>query len=181
MQPKKKLTIKQIEVLIGKLAFGKNIFEESCSFEVKNKTSNQNNIETNTQSKIDEQSQTKNVQTINNSTIQPKVMQASNLSAKQIWGKVVVMLREKQQTILHIVCGDITNIEKLDNQLIAKTREQSVYTILNQQSNMQILKNLLASFGILNLKVEFVQSANNMTQNIEILKKYFNQNVTIKE
>ncbi len=108
-------------------------------------------------------------------------MQNLNLSAKQIWGKVVVMLREKQQTILHIVCGDITNIEKNGTTLVATTREQSVYTLLNQPSNLQILTNLLGNFGICSFKVEFVQSANNMTQNIEILKRFFDQNITIKE
>ena len=34
-----------------------------------------------------------------------------HLTAKTLWGRLVIYLREHNQVILHIVCGDIENVK----------------------------------------------------------------------
>ena len=96
-----------------------------------------------------------------------------------MWGKIIVYLREHNNIILHIICGDITDVEIKDNVFIIKSEQKNIIDILNENSNYQELKKAFEFFGY--EKFEIVQSAKSLTDedNIKILNKYFNNEVIV--
>lgn len=54
-----------------------------------------------------------------------------SLSAKNIWGKIVLYLKERRQIALHVACGDITDVELKDNNLIINITDGMMYDLLN--------------------------------------------------
>lgn len=96
-----------------------------------------------------------------------------------MWGKIIVFLREHNNIILHIICGDITDVEIKDNVFIIKSEQKNIIDILNENSNYQELKKAFEFFGY--EKFEIVQSAKSLTDedNIKILNKYFNNEVIV--
>ncbi len=53
-------------------------------------------------------------------------------TAKTIWGKVVLYLKEHRQIALHVACGDITDIEISGGKLIINTIEGTLVSLLEQ-------------------------------------------------
>lgn len=57
--------------------------------------------------------------------------QAKVGSAKDIWGKVVLFLKEHHHVALHVACGDITEVEIVDGNLIITTPDKTVFSLLD--------------------------------------------------
>lgn len=72
----------------------------------------------------------------------------SLLSIKTIWGKVVLYLRENKNVALHVVCGDITQVELENNDIVLKTDEQFLYDMLMEENNQEEIKKALAWQGL---------------------------------
>lgn len=53
------------------------------------------------------------------------------LSAKNVWGKVVLYLREHRQVALHVACGDITDVQIDGDSLMINIEDGMIYNLLN--------------------------------------------------
>lgn len=119
-----------------------------------------------------------------NSIIQNKKMQTEektnnvSLTAKSLWGKVVMYLREHNNMILHTVCGDITDVKFVDG-LFTITTQQNVSEILNLPQNYSELTKAFACFGYSNFNIEVCEKALTNEDNIRILNKYFENKVNV--
>lgn len=58
---------------------------------------------------------------------------ATNISTnvREIWGKVVLFLKEHKHVALHVACGDITDVKIVDKNLIIATADTTVQGLLN--------------------------------------------------
>jgi hypothetical protein len=54
------------------------------------------------------------------------------LSAKTIWGKIVLFLKEHRQVALHVACGDITDVELNGNSLVVNVYEGMLVKLLEE-------------------------------------------------
>ncbi len=70
------------------------------------------------------------------------------MSARTIWGKVIIYLREHHAVALHIACGDITDVELNGTTFVINTTETFLYDLLKIEENMNELKKALQNFGI---------------------------------
>lgn len=52
------------------------------------------------------------------------------MSAKTIWGKIVLFLKEHRQIALHVACGDITDVELNGNNLVINVFEGMLVKLL---------------------------------------------------
>ena len=59
--------------------------------------------------------------------------EVKTLSARNIWGKIIIYLREHHAVALHIACGDITDVEFDGNTFFVNTTENFLYDLLKQQ------------------------------------------------
>lgn len=64
-------------------------------------------------------------------------------SAKTIWGKVVLYLKENKHIMLHMACGDIVDVEIKEDQFVINTDELLLYDILTDEKNKTLLKQAL--------------------------------------
>ena len=105
--------------------------------------------------------------------------QTNNLSPKTIWGKVIIDFREKNNIMMHLVCGDITNVSVENNVFIIRSDQQNVIEMLNQSDNNKELSIELNKYGIKEYKIIQDEKTKTDEENILILKKYFNGEITI--
>ena len=78
------------------------------------------------------------------------------LKVKTIWGKTVLYLREHKNVALHVVCGDITNVELDGNKLVLRTEEQYLYDMISSPENVEEIKKAIAWQG-LSLELEIIK------------------------
>ena len=52
------------------------------------------------------------------------------MSARDVWGKVVLYLKEHKKVALHIACGDITNARLEDGKLIIRSSDEFLIDVL---------------------------------------------------
>lgn len=57
---------------------------------------------------------------------------ATTLSAKNVWGKVVLYLKEHRQVALHVACGDITDVRLEGQNLVVHVKDQMLVTMLEE-------------------------------------------------
>ena len=67
--------------------------------------------------------------------------QKSNLSPKTLWGKIIIDFREKNNIMMHLVCGDITNVSIENRVFIIRSDQQTVIDMLNQNDNNKTKSN----------------------------------------
>ena len=60
-----------------------------------------------------------------------KKIQEQTISPRTLWGKIIVYLREHNNLILHIVCGDITDVGMENGKFIIRTQHQNIIDMLN--------------------------------------------------
>lgn len=85
-------------------------------------------------------------------------MTASNVavSAKTVWGKVVLYLKERKMVALHVACGDITNVEIESGNLVVKVQESMLVDLLRE--GRREIESALRWQGLeLNLKIEVLK------------------------
>ena len=68
-------------------------------------------------------------------------MPVNNPSAKTIWGKIVLYLKEHKQIALHVACGDITDVKIEDNKFIINAVDGTLVRLL-QEGEKEILRAL---------------------------------------
>ena len=51
-------------------------------------------------------------------------------SAKDVWGKVVLFLKEHNHVAMHVACGDITEVEIIGGALAITTPDNTVFALL---------------------------------------------------
>lgn len=73
------------------------------------------------------------------------------MTAKNIWGKVVLYLKERKQIALHVACGDITDVALDKNKLIVNVYDGMLVNLL--QAGKTDIENAIRWQGI-ELEVE---------------------------
>ena len=68
-------------------------------------------------------------------------------SAKNIWGKVVLYLKERKFVALHVACGDITDVKIEGETLVVDTDKMTAYVV---DENGETLRNGLPYLQELN-------------------------------
>lgn len=101
-----------------------------------------------------------------------------HLTAKTLWGRLVIYLREHNQVILHIVCGDIENVKYDGDTLIISPEQKNVVDLLNEKNNYDELKKALTFMGQEKFEIKLDEKVQKIEENIKTLKKYFS-NVNI--
>ena len=99
----------------------------------------------------------------------------SKLSAKQIWGVLLLKLKQGGFVALHTAGGEIRDLEFKNNKLVVKVREDYLFSILTNQKNFENIKNILKQIDA-SLEIEFVQkklAEDEFEQNYEKLKILF--------
>lgn len=85
-----------------------------------------------------------------NEVEQKEIQTNPNESVKEMWGRVITTLREKEYIVLHALCGEIVDVEKKDDSLVLKTRNSSIYKSISLQSNQELLLKVLQDENICN-------------------------------
>ena len=94
--------------------------------------------------------------------------EAGTLSPKNVWGKVVLYLKEHKKISLYVACGDITDVKIEGGTLVIKSSDDFLISVL--QDGTRELENALRWQG-LNLEVEIVKFENeNQKREKDILK-----------
>lgn len=68
-------------------------------------------------------------------------------SGKALFGKLLVLLREHNETMLHSLLGTVQEFELKDNVLIVSVYDQAKFNTLNKPSNANLLASLLKSIA----------------------------------
>ncbi len=102
------------------------------------------------------------------------------LSARTVWGKVVLFLKEHRQIALHVACGDITDVALDGNNFIINIEDGMMQNLLNE--GKREIESALRWQGldlnvILNIKVI---EKSPVEQDIEKLKNLFGEKLVIK-
>ncbi|MBQ9785955.1 MAG: hypothetical protein IJW25_00630 [Clostridia bacterium] len=103
------------------------------------------------------------------------------MSARTLWGKVIIYLREHHAVALHIACGDITDVEVKDNKFIINTTDAYMFELLNGEENKKDLTSALNNFGIKNFEIIKKEKVLTKTQeDIIKLKSIFEDKLIIE-
>ena len=102
-----------------------------------------------------------------------------SLSVKNVWGKVVLFLKEHHQVALHVACGDITDVSIDGDRLVVNASEGMLAQILKE--GRREIENALRWQGLdLKLEVNLIESKNlPMQEDINKLKKLVGNKLTI--
>ena len=77
-------------------------------------------------------------------------------SAKNIWGKVVLYLKERKFVALHVACGDITDVKIEGETLVVRVKEGMIYDIFCE--GRREIESALRWQGLsLSLKIEQIE------------------------
>ena len=104
------------------------------------------------------------------------------LSAKTVWGKVVLFLKEHRQIALHVACGDITDVELDGNKLILNVFDGKLVNMLND--GRREIENALRWQGLEHKVVVNIKETqlSKSEQDIKRLKAVFDdEKIIIKE
>lgn len=102
------------------------------------------------------------------------------LPARSLWGKLTTYLREHNNIVLHIVCGDITDVETENDCFIVNTTQDYIYNLLQEEHNHKEMQKAFEYLGYKKFEIRLKQKGLSHEDNIKILNKYFNDKVKIK-
>ena len=102
------------------------------------------------------------------------------LSAKTVWGKVVLFLKEHRQIALHVACGDITDVELQGQNLVINVYDGMLVGLL--EDGKREIENALRWQGLdLGVKVNIkVEERSKEEEDLQTLKKNFGNCLIIK-
>ncbi len=102
-----------------------------------------------------------------------------SLSAKTVWGKVVLFLKERKMVALHVACGDITDVEIDGGKLIVKVKEGMIVDLLKE--GRREIESALRWQGLdLRLEIETIkEKIDPIVEDINKLKKMAGEYLTI--
>lgn len=95
------------------------------------------------------------------------------MTAQNVWGKVVLWLREHKKVALHVACGDITNASLRDGKLVIRTNDTFLADVL--ENGRQDIESAIRWQG---LELEFVvekfeSSAQKIEKDVKKLSDFF--------
>ncbi len=99
----------------------------------------------------------------------------TKVSATNVWGKVVLYLKEHKKVALHVACGDITNATISDGKLIIRSSDDFLIDVL--ESGRRDIESAIRWQG-LDLKfevVKFESSQQKIEKDIKKIKSFFNK------
>ena len=106
--------------------------------------------------------------------------QTAPLSAKTIWGKIVLYLRENKQVALHVACGDITDVYLDGDNLVVNIYDKMLENLL-LEGRREIERAISWQGANVNLVLRCVaEKKSPQEQDVEKLKKLFGNQITIK-
>lgn len=102
------------------------------------------------------------------------------MSAKTVWGKVVLFLKEHHQIALHVACGDITDVELQNDSLVINVYYGMLVGLL--QDGRREIENALRWQGLdLSVKINIkVEEKSQEEEDLQTLKKTFRDKLIIK-
>lgn len=103
------------------------------------------------------------------------------MNIKNVWGKIVLYLRENHQIALHVACGDISDVVIKDGRLIISVADNTVLSLL-QDGKREIERAL--SWQGLDLIVDIEQKIippSKQEEDIKKLKQIFDDKLIIKK
>ena len=106
---------------------------------------------------------------------------SENISAKTLWGRVVIYLREHNQVIMHIVCGDLENVSYEGDTFVVWVDTQNIIDLIMAKENYAQLKIAFESCGVTNFEIRLNKKVQEIEKTTQILKKYFDNINIIKE
>lgn len=102
------------------------------------------------------------------------------LSPKTIWGKVVLFLKEHHEIALHVACGDITDVNIENENLVINVYDGMLVDLL--KDGKREIENALRWQGLdLNVKVNIkIEKRSKDEQDLIALKKAFGEKLILK-
>ena len=102
-------------------------------------------------------------------------------SARNVWGKIIIYLREHNAVALHIACGDITDVSYEGDIFYINTTDTFLYDLLKSEENVKDLKMAFANFGIKNFEINKKEKIlGKSAQDIAKLKEIFGNKLIIE-
>lgn len=105
---------------------------------------------------------------------------SENLNIKNVWGKVVLYLKENHQIALYVACGDITDVNIIEDVFEISVLDSTMLSVL-LDGKREIERAL--SWQGLNLRVEIKQKIvppSKDEEDIKKLKEIFKDKLTVK-
>lgn len=105
----------------------------------------------------------------------------AKLSANNVWGKIVLYLKEHHKVALHVACGDITNPQIEGNKLKIKTSDDFVLDVL--ESGRRDIENAIRWQGLeLEFEIEKFESTDQkVSKDIKKIENFFKNKVSFEE
>ncbi len=108
-------------------------------------------------------------------------MDKNKISPKNVWGKVVLFLKEQKKVALHVACGDITDVAIEGGKLVVRSSDDFLISVL--EDGRREIENAIRWQG-LDLEFEIIkfESAKQL-QDKDMLKisRLFGEKVTIED
>ncbi len=101
------------------------------------------------------------------------------MSAQSLWGKVILYLREHNDRILHVMCGDIRDVEFDKDEFVISVKEDYVLNMLNDKTNIAELEKALLALNVKKFRIQKKQKQASNDENIAILNKFFDDSTKI--
>ena len=102
------------------------------------------------------------------------------MSAKTIWGRIVLYLRENKQVALHVACGDITDVELEGDNLVVNVYDKMLENLLKE--GKREIERAISWQGVnvkLVLNFKSIEKSS-QDKDIEKLKQMFGNEIIIK-
>ncbi len=105
----------------------------------------------------------------------------TKLSVNNVWGKIVLYLKEHKKVALHVACGDITNAKIEDKKLIVRTSDDFLIDVL--ESGRKEIENALRWQG---LDIEFVvqkfeSNEQKINKDVKKIEVFFGNKVSFED
>lgn len=105
----------------------------------------------------------------------------TKLSASNVWGKVVLYLKEHHKVALHVACGDITNSKIDDGKLIIRSNDAFLIDVL--ESGRKDIETAIRWQGLdLKFEVEKFESVEQkINKDIKKIELFFGNKVEFED
>ena len=103
------------------------------------------------------------------------------MSARNIWGKIIIYLREHHAVALHIACGDITDVSFDGEKFSINIVDEFLFNLINEPENKKDLQAAFTNFDIKHF--EIIKKEKVLTkaqQDIARLKEVFGDKLIIE-
>ncbi len=106
----------------------------------------------------------------------------TNLSARTIWGRVVLALRQNGAMMLHSACGELRDLKLDDNTLIIGVKDEFSFNLLKKPENFQKIELELKKIND-KIKLDFVPkfytNSSSKEEDLMTIKELFGDEIDI--